>query len=50
VRFFDRHGPLSVLHSYGAGWLLVDRKFDGKRPFELQRVWTNGRYVLYRVR
>jgi hypothetical protein len=49
-RFFQNHGPLSVLHRYGAGWLLVDSKFDGKRPFKLQRVWTNGRYVLYRVR
>jgi hypothetical protein len=49
-RFFRDHGPLSVLHRYGADWLLVDKKFDGKRPFELPRVWTNGRYVLYRVR
>jgi hypothetical protein len=48
-RFFTNHGPLSVLHRYGAGWLLVDRKFDGARPFKLPRVWTNGRYVLYRV-
>jgi hypothetical protein len=49
-RFFTNHGPLTMLHRYGAGWLLVDTKFDGKRPYELPRVWTNGRYVLYRVR
>jgi hypothetical protein len=47
--FFQRHGPLSVLHRYRAGWLLVDRKRDGTRRFDLPRVWTNGRYVLYRV-
>jgi hypothetical protein len=49
VRFF-RHGkPLSLLHRYGAGWLLVDRKLDRTKRFPLPRVWTNGRYVLYRV-
>ncbi|MGZ4318383.1 MAG: hypothetical protein ACXVRD_03545 [Gaiellaceae bacterium] len=49
-RFFRNHGPLSVLHRYGAGWLLVDRRFDGRKRFKLPRVWTDGRYVLYRVR
>jgi hypothetical protein len=48
-RFFRKGGPLSVLHRYGAGWLLVDRKLDGTRRFQLPRVWTDGRYVLYRV-
>src|SRR5437763_85312 len=48
-RLFKSHGSLSVLRRYGAGWLLVDRKLDGITRFQLPRVWTNGRYVLYKV-
>jgi hypothetical protein len=49
-RFFFHHGPLSVAHRAGAGWLLVDEARDGKRPFALPRAWADGRYVLYRLK
>jgi len=49
-RFFQHGGPLSLLRSYGAGWLLVDRVRDGERSFALPRAYADERYVLYRVR
>jgi hypothetical protein len=49
-RFFQQGGPLSLLHGYGAGWLLVDRTRDGDRRFPLLRAYADGRYVLYRVK
>jgi hypothetical protein len=49
-RFFFHHGPLSVPRRYGASWLLVDRARDGPKAFALPRAWTNGRYVLYRLK
>jgi hypothetical protein len=49
-RFFRHGGPLSLLRSYRAGWLLVDRVRDGDRSFPLPRAYADGRYVLYRVR
>ena len=50
AQFFFHHGPLSVPRSHGAGWLLVDRDRDGPKAFALPRAWTNGRYVLYRLK
>ena len=49
-RFFFHHGPLSVARRAGAGWLLVDRARDGRKPFALPRAWADGRYVLYRLK
>ena len=48
-QFFFHHGPLSVPRSYHAGWLLVDREREGPKQFALPRVYSNGRYVLYRL-
>ncbi len=49
LRFFRTGGPLSVLHRYGAGWLLVDRTHVRRARFPLPQAYSNGRYVLYRV-
>ena len=50
ARFFQDGGPLSLVRSYGAGWLLVDRMRDGDKRFPLPRAYADRRYVLYRVR
>jgi hypothetical protein len=49
LRFFRNHGPLSLLHRYRAGWLLVDRTQVPNARFSLPQAWSDGRYVLYRV-
>ena len=49
-RFFRAGGPLSLVRSYGAGWLLVDRTRDGDKRFPLPQAYVDGRYVLYRLR
>jgi hypothetical protein len=49
LRFFRNGGPISMLHRYGASWLLVDRTQAPHRGFSLQQVYADGRYVLYRV-
>ena len=49
-RFFRDGGPLSVPRGYGAHWLLVDRVLDGDKRFSLQQAYSNGRYVLYRLK
>jgi hypothetical protein len=48
--FFRRGGPMSLLRSFRAGWLLVDRTRDGDRSYPLPQAYAGGRYVLYRVR
>jgi len=48
--FFREGGPLSVPRRYGAQWLLVDRRLDGNKRFPLPQAYTDGRYVLYRLR
>ncbi|HEY7019237.1 MAG TPA: hypothetical protein VH297_12275 [Gaiellaceae bacterium] len=48
-RFFRDGGPLSVLHRYGAQWLLVDRTRVRNTSFPLPRVYRGPRYVLYRI-
>ena len=50
VRFFRDGGPLSVPRRYGAQWLLVDRVLDGDKRFDLPQAYSDGRYVLYRLR
>ena len=50
VRFFRDGGPLSVPRRYGAQWLLVDRVLDGNKRFDLPQAYSDGRYVLYRLR
>ena len=49
IRFFRNRGPISLLHRYGASWLLVDRKRAPHARFQLPQAYANGRYVLYRV-
>jgi hypothetical protein len=49
LRFFRRGGPLSVLHRYRAGWLLVDRARVRHARFRLPQAYADRRYVLYRV-
>ena len=49
-RFFRDGGPLSVLRRYRAQWLLVDRVLDGDKRFSLPQRYSDGRYVLYRLR
>ena len=49
-RFFHEGGPLSLVRSYGAGWLLVDRTRVRHTHFALLRAYADGRYVLYRLR
>jgi hypothetical protein len=49
LRFFRTGGPLSMLRSYRAGWLLVDRQTVRHKRFSLPQVYSDGRYVLYRV-
>jgi len=48
-RFFHDRGPISLARSYGAEWLLVDQARAGRRSFDLPRVYTGSRYVLYRI-
>jgi hypothetical protein len=48
-RFFRDRGPLSLPRSYGAHWLLVDRRRVGNVRFRLPRVYVGSRYVLYRL-
>jgi len=47
--FFHDGGPLSVPRKYGAGWLLVDRTRVRHKRFSLPQVYSDGRYVLYRI-
>lgn len=49
-RFFRDGGPLATPQRYGARWLLVDRTRVLHRRFRLPRVYSDGRYVLYRLR
>jgi hypothetical protein len=49
IRFFRNRGPISLLHRYGATWLLVDRTRVPHSRFSLPQAYANGRYVLYRV-
>jgi hypothetical protein len=48
-RFFFEGGPLSVPRAYGAHWLLADRTRVRHADFDLPRVYTGSRYVLYRL-
>jgi hypothetical protein len=48
-RFFRDRGPLSLPRSYGAHWLLVDRRRVGNVRFQLPRVYVGSRYVLYKL-
>jgi hypothetical protein len=48
--FFHDGGPLSAPRKYGAGWLLVDRTRVLHKRFSLPQVYSDGRYVLYRIR
>jgi hypothetical protein len=50
IHFFHEGGPLSVPRRYGAGWLLVDRTRVLHKRFALPQVYSDGRYVLYRIR
>jgi hypothetical protein len=49
LRFFRSGGPISMLHRYGAQWLLVDRQAVPHKRFALPQAYSDGRYVLYRV-
>jgi hypothetical protein len=48
-RFFHDGGPLSIVRRSGAGWLLVDRTRALHERYSLQRVYSDRRYVLYRI-
>jgi hypothetical protein len=48
LRFF-RTGDLRIPRRYGAGWLVVDRA-RSKLPLDLHPVYSDRRYVLYRLR
>jgi hypothetical protein len=48
ARRFFRTGDLSIPRRYGAEFLLVDRART-RRPFALQELYRDSRYVLYRL-
>lgn len=49
ARAFFRTGDLSIPRSYGATWLVVDRK-RSTLTLGLPRAYADARYVLYRLR
>jgi hypothetical protein len=48
-RFYARGGDLSIPRSYGARWIIVDRKRH-RLTLNLPRAYADRRYVLYRLR
>ncbi len=48
-RFYAHGGDLSIPRSYGARWIIVDRKRH-RLTLDLPRAYADGRYVLYRLR
>ena len=49
AREFFRTGNLAIPRRYGATWLVVDRN-RSKRRLDLPQVYSDARYVLYRLR
>jgi hypothetical protein len=49
AREFLRTGDLGIPERYGADFLVVDR-VRGRRAFDLQELYRDSRYVLYRIR
>ena len=45
---FFRHGDLAIPKYYGARWIILDRHRTRLR-LDLPKVWSDGRYTLYRV-
>ena len=48
VHRFLRRGDLAIPRSYGARWILLDRRRTRLR-LRLPKVWADSRYVLYRL-
>jgi hypothetical protein len=48
-RFYTHGGDLAIARSYGASWIIVDRKRH-RLTLDLPRAYVDGRYVLYRLR
>jgi hypothetical protein len=48
-RFYARGGDLSIPRSYGARWIIVDRKRH-RLTLDLPRAYADQRYVLYRLK
>ena len=48
-RFYAHGGDLSIPRSYGAQWIIVDRKRH-RLTLDLPRAYADARYVLYRLR
>ena len=48
VHRFLRHGDLAIPRRYGARWIVLDRRRTRLR-LRLPRVWSDGRYTLYRL-
>ena len=48
ARLFLRTGDLAIPGRYGAEYLVVDR-VRGRRDFDLQELYRDDRYVLYRL-
>jgi hypothetical protein len=48
-RFYAHGGDLSIPHSYGARWIIVDHKRH-RLTLNLPRAYADRRYVLYRLR
>jgi hypothetical protein len=48
VHRFLRRGDLAIPRSYGASWIVLDRRRTRLR-LRLPRVWSDGRYTLYRL-
>jgi hypothetical protein len=45
---FLKHGDLAIPRRYGARWMVLDRRRTRLR-LHLPKVWSNGRYTLYRL-
>ena len=51
AREFLRTGDLAIPARYGAEYLVVDRaRARGRRDFDLQELYRDVRFVLYRLR
>jgi hypothetical protein len=48
VRRFFRTGSLAIPRSYGADWLVIDRKRSSLRP-PLRVVYADDRYLVYQL-
>jgi hypothetical protein len=48
-RFYAHGGHLAIPRSYGARWIIVDRKRH-RLTLQLPRAYADQRYVLYRLR